>query len=118
MAVKRERGERISREPPFGYVFETLPTAAGDGAPLVVTRPNASEWHVIEVMRRARKNKMSYRQIAAELDALGHQPRRGSSWAHTTVRQVLKSLKNVPTPTRFADEPPAAIATAQELPRE
>src|SRR5262247_4063320 len=59
MGVKRSRGERISRHCPFGWEF------AADGQ-LV---ENAAEQAIIGIMRQLREAGMSYRAIAARLDA-------------------------------------------------
>ncbi|HMF12054.1 MAG TPA: recombinase family protein [Gemmataceae bacterium] len=77
--VKRSRGERISGHAPFGWDF-------GRGGRLV---RNAREQKIIPRERRLRAEGLSYRGIAARLDADGVRPKRGRRRVHTTVENVL-----------------------------
>jgi DNA invertase Pin-like site-specific DNA recombinase len=79
MDVKRSRGERISGHAPFGWDF-------GPDGRLVV---NAREQTIIARMRRLRAEGLSYRGIAACLDAEGILPKRGRRWIHTTIKSIL-----------------------------
>jgi site-specific DNA recombinase len=79
MNVKRSRGERISRHAPFGWDFTS------DNRLL----ENTAEQQVIGLMRQLRLAGMSYRAIAAQLDAEGVTPKRGERWVHTTIKGIL-----------------------------
>src|SRR5262245_5714541 len=79
MAVKRTRGERISRHAPFGWDFAT------DGK-LV---ENAKELETIRTMRQLRASGMTFRDIANELDRQGIAPKRASQWIHSAVAKIL-----------------------------
>ena len=79
MSVKRKRGERISGHAPFGWDF-------GPKGRLV---ENAREQRIIARMKRMQAEGMSFRGIAAKLDAEGIRPKRGKQWIHTTVKSIL-----------------------------
>jgi site-specific DNA recombinase len=79
MSVKRLRGERISGHAPFGWDF-------GPDGHLV---ENGREQKVIARIRRLRAQGLSYRGIAARLDAEGNFPKRGRKWIHTTIKAIL-----------------------------
>jgi len=79
LAVKRRRGERISRHAPFGWAF-------ADGKLVVVE----GEQRRLADMREMRAAGLSYRKIAARLDADGVAPTRGAKWVHTSVKGILE----------------------------
>lgn len=116
LAVKRGRGERISREPPYGFRFAS--SSAGKDGTLGRTRllPDDKEWDAIELMRQLRRAKLSFRDIAAELLARGFAPRRGSTWSHTTIRKILGMQRHAPRPEATNAPGPDDARGGAELP--
>jgi len=76
--LKRARGGYASGRPRFGY-------RASRGA--LVRVPE--EQTIIKRAKRLRKAGLSYRQIAARLDADGDSPRTGREWHPTMVARVV-----------------------------
>lgn len=81
LAVKRSRGERISRHAPFGSGFS-------QGS--VVHIPHEQE-HA-DMILLLRDQGKSLRQVAAHLNSLGVPTRLGRPWIHTTVKGILERL--------------------------
>lgn len=79
LAVKRTRGERISRHTPFGWDF------GPDG----ILIENAKEQEVIGLIRQLRQEQKSYRDIAELLNADATPSKRGKRWIHTTIKGIL-----------------------------
>lgn len=79
LAVKRANGQRISRDPPFGW-------DAPDGRTLI---ENPGEQEAIEYMRLWRHNGDSLRVIASRLDGQGVKPKRGGKWCFSSVAHIL-----------------------------
>ena len=50
------------------------------------------EQKVVTEMRKLRRKGLSYRQIAAQLDAAGWKPKRGESWHPHTVNRILQRV--------------------------
>ena len=83
--LKRSRGGYASGRPRYGY-------RASRGTLVKVPEEQA----IIKEAKRLRKAGLSYRQIAAHLDAEGHRPRSGRSWHPTMVARVVAAER----PTR------------------
>jgi site-specific DNA recombinase len=81
LAYKRDRGERLGTTP-FG--FKTP-------APGLELEPEPAEQAVIEHAVRLRRRGLSYRQVAARLNAEGAPTKRGARWHHTSVRNVVRA---------------------------
>jgi DNA invertase Pin-like site-specific DNA recombinase len=79
LAVKRKRGERISRHAPYGFDFK-------DGK-LVA---NVQEQQAIVRIKDIFTHGHSLRKIATTLNAEGIKPKRGDKWVHASVRAVLR----------------------------
>ena len=79
LAVKKSRGERVSRFPPFGWDIR--------GDMLVV---NAIEQEAIQRMKEWAAEGKPSREIAALMEETGIKPKRGGRWAHTSVCAILK----------------------------
>lgn len=77
--LKRQRGGYAEGKPRYG-------TKALNGS-LVV---DATEARVIDVARRLRRGRQTYREIAAALDAKGLKPRSGGRWSASTICDILK----------------------------
>ena len=77
--VLRNRHMRISRHTPYGRNLE-------DNGHL---SRNADEGEVIKRMATMRREGLTYRAIADELNAGGIPPKRGTHWIHTSVRSIL-----------------------------
>jgi DNA invertase Pin-like site-specific DNA recombinase len=80
LAVKRERGERISRHVPYGFRL------AEDGVRLVA---DEAEQGVIAIVRELHAAGMSERGIVAALAARGLVSRAGKPFAKTQVHNLL-----------------------------
>lgn len=81
LAHKKANSERVGTIP-FGYDL------AGDGKTLT---PNAAELEAASIMRQLRGDGLSYRRIAAELDARQVPTKKGSgTWTHTAVKSILE----------------------------
>jgi len=81
LAVKRSRGERISRHTPYGYDL------APDGSTLT---ENAAEQAVILDMARDHETGTSLAGIARKLNKAGVRPKRGREWSHKAVGAILR----------------------------
>ena len=82
MAHLRNQGKRISRHLPFGYDL------SADGETLT---ENGTEQAVIELMRNLRKNELTYRAIAKELETMGIRTKRGrATWQPKVIRDIIK----------------------------
>lgn len=80
MAVKRSRGERISRHAPYGYRFNR--------AGLLVVDP--AEQATLRQMRTLRESGLSFQRIAEALEGQGIRNRLGRPWTWKRVRAVLE----------------------------
>ena len=76
---KIRKGERCGK---IRYGFDL----ASDGRTLV---PNVEEQAGIERMRRLRREGLSFRKIALELDRHHFRPKEGGRWGFTSVRSIL-----------------------------
>lgn len=81
MAVKRRRGERVSRFAPTGWRF--------DGHRLV---EDAERMSALALARRLRKEGHSLRAIAAVLNAVGHRTQVGRQHHAMSVKRMLISV--------------------------
>lgn len=79
LGAMRKRHMRISRHTPYGRNLE-------EGGHL---SRNAQEGEVIKRMVTMRREGLTFRAIAAELNAGGVPPKRGTTWLHTSVRSIL-----------------------------
>lgn len=83
LAHKKSKGERVGTVP---YGFEL----AADGTNLV---RNEAEQSVIATIQTLRGRGMSYRAIAAELEAANIQTKAGlAKWSHTTIKSICDRL--------------------------
>jgi DNA invertase Pin-like site-specific DNA recombinase len=79
MAYKRQRGEKLGGDVPFGF-------AAVDGRLI----PDESEQAVIRVAQEHRQRGCSLREIAAKLQELGARTKRGlAKWNAAQVQRIL-----------------------------
>lgn len=76
---KRERGERISGEAPFGFRFE--------GATVV---RNPGEQEVMFTVQRLRKRKKSFQSICDYLERKGFLNRNGRPWSRQGLWQIFR----------------------------
>jgi site-specific DNA recombinase len=80
LAHKKANHERIGTVP-FGYDL------AADGIALT---PNSAELEAVKIMNDLRTAGLSYRRIAAELEARSIPTKKGSpTWTHTAVKSIL-----------------------------
>lgn len=79
LAVKRGRGERISRHPPFGYRF-------ADGK----LKLEPSEQRAVKAVLRLRKRGLSLRQISSRLAERGIFGRTGQPLSAKTIAEIVK----------------------------
>ncbi len=89
IAVKRSRGERISRDAPFGFSFVSGDRKNSLGETILKLAPCPRERTIIAKMKAWRRAGMSLREIAVALDIDGVVPRRGGKWAATSVEKIL-----------------------------
>ncbi len=83
LAHKRDRGERLGTTP-FGY------RTPGHRLPL---EPVAEEQVVVERILGLRAQGMSFRAIAAQLNAEGRATKRGGRWHHSVVASVARAAR-------------------------
>lgn len=79
LAVKKSRGELVSRQPKYGW--RTAPDA-------VHVEPDPDERRTIALVRRYREQGFSLRQIGAHLEAKGLRPRTGRNWHPQTLARL------------------------------
>jgi DNA invertase Pin-like site-specific DNA recombinase len=79
LAAKRRRGEKTGGIAPFGFT-------ADDNGKLI---PNENEQWIIRSIADLRRDGMSLRAIAAELNARGIGTKTGKAWAPQTVANAL-----------------------------
>jgi DNA invertase Pin-like site-specific DNA recombinase len=82
LAVKKSRGERVSREPGYGYRL------AADGKTL---EAHPAEQQTVACVRMHRAAGMTLRQIGAELTAAGMTPRNGGCWNPRTLWSIARA---------------------------
>lgn len=82
LAVKRTRGEHTGGALPFGYRL------AADGRSL---ESDPAEQEAIALIARLRSDGMSYRQLAAELNARGVVSKTGKRWNHVQLFQTVRN---------------------------
>ncbi len=80
LAVKRSRGEKISRHPPFGF--------ADDGEGHWV--PDRHEQKAVRLMVRWRDDGSSLADISARLERRGYHSRAGTPISRKTIAKTLK----------------------------
>lgn len=81
LAVKRRRGERVSGRAPIGF----RPAQDGTGRLVAVQR----EQEAVQLAVAKRAEGLTYRAVAAALEAAGYDARGGGSWDPTTVRGMI-----------------------------
>ena len=79
MALKKSRGERVSREPRYGWRL------GRDGLHLEV---HPQEQRAISLVRRYRRDGLTLRQIGRRLERYGLRPRSGGRWHPQTVARA------------------------------
>lgn len=80
MSAKRTRGERLGQVP-YGW------THSAEGKELV---PDRVELEALALMRTLAHEGLTFREIAAQLDARGFPPKRGGAkWSRSSVGQIL-----------------------------
>lgn len=82
LAYKRERGERWSGQPPFGFAFKKGKL-----------HPKKSEQEIIRRIRRLRRQGLTYRAIADRLNEDGIRNRNGKPFAFQSIAVVLKRVE-------------------------
>lgn len=100
MESLRARGERISRDAPYGWRFIAGDRRRPDGSAVHVLAPDQEERNVIAQMKALRRRGKSYRDIASWANERGIPTRRGGAWSHTSIRAICKAKfrKRTPTP--------------------
>ncbi|MGD0947666.1 MAG: recombinase family protein [Candidatus Binatia bacterium] len=86
LAVKKARGERISREPRYGWAL--LP----DG---VHVAPDLKEQRIVGLVRKYRRRGLALRQIGGRLLAAGLRPRSGRQWHPQTIASIVAAAPRV-----------------------
>lgn len=81
LAVKRDRGQRISRHAPYGYRF--------DGGRVV---PDDAEQRVIARARALKAQGMTFEAVAGELEVDGMLTRQGRPFAPSAVFKMLAAI--------------------------
>lgn len=80
LAHKRSKGERVGNVL-YGY------TLADDGVKLI---PDDVQQEAIQIIKALREDGMSFREIAAELNARNVPTQKGKPWIHTAVARIVK----------------------------
>lgn len=83
LSTKIKRGERVGAVR-YGYDL------GADGKSLV---PNASEQAAIALMRKWRREGVTLRGIAAELNSMGVPTKEGGAWAFGSVARILRRVE-------------------------
>lgn len=78
LKTKKERGERVSRYPPYGYQFEDN---------IVIEDPH--EQSVIKTARTLRDQGLSYRAIAKTLTQQGYRSRSGNPFFEMSISRMM-----------------------------
>lgn len=107
---KRQRGERISRDSPFGSSWQASGRVNADGEPILVAVPCAAELDAIRVMRNLRRHGWSLRKIARELDRRCIRPRNAASWCASSVKLILDSNRGHRLPAAAVEPAPEESA--------
>ncbi len=81
LAAMRANGKRVSRHAPYGYRLNSQGWVEDE-----------REQEAVQVMRTLRADGRSLRQIAAELERLGHHSRNGRRLSAQTIANVLKRV--------------------------
>ena len=80
LAHKKSKGERVGNVL-YGY------TLADDGVKLI---PDDVQQEAIQIIKALREDGMSFREIAAELNARNVPTQKGKPWIHTAVARIVK----------------------------
>jgi len=80
LALKKSRGERVSREPGYGWRL---------GRDRVHLEAHPEERRAIGLARRLRRDGLSLRQIGLLLERYGLRPRSGGHWHPQTLARAL-----------------------------
>lgn len=83
MRHKRARGEYIGGDAPFGYRIE--------GGRIV---PDEQETRIVDILYSLHADGMSWRSIAAELNARGITTRHGGKWQAVQVQRAVAHITN------------------------
>ena len=86
LAVKKKRGERISREPRYGWAI--MP----DGVHIAL---DAREQRIVGLVRNYRRRGLALRQIGRRLLAAGLRPRSGRQWHPQTIASIVAAAPRV-----------------------
>ncbi len=84
LQVKKSRGERISREPAYGYRLNATRTHV---------EVDHHEQRVVGLVRTYRQEGLPLRDIGARLTAVGLRPRSGGTWNPKTIRNIAQSAE-------------------------
>jgi DNA invertase Pin-like site-specific DNA recombinase len=88
--MKKAQGGYASGRPPYGY-------RASRGTLVEVPE----EQTIIRKVKKLRRGGLSFRRVAARLDAEGDRPRTGNRWHPTTVARIVATERpRSPTPRR------------------
>lgn len=87
--MKRARGGYAQGRPPYGY------RAIGGRL-----EPVPDEQAAIRLARRLRRQRLSFRQIAVELDENGYRPKNGGEWHPPQVARLIESRVSGATSAR------------------
>jgi hypothetical protein len=58
--------------------------------------PDTKEMQVVRLMFKLRQQGLSYRSVAAKLNALGKRTRSRTLWEHTVIRRAILNLESNP----------------------
>jgi site-specific DNA recombinase len=93
----RDRGRMYTSEAPFGR--RTVGQSTRGGCKGLALESNPDEERAIARVRELRAGGVSYRSIAATLEAEGMRPRRGSRWSLALLHQIATG-KRAPAPKK------------------
>ena len=85
LAVKRGKGERISKDAPYGYAF------TDDGRVV----EDEGEQEILALIRQYHAEGLSMRRMAAELAAQGFCNRKGNPIYFTQVARIVRDMSHV-----------------------
>lgn len=89
LLAMQAKGERIARNPPFGYKYiDTERINQNTGKLVKIMKANPTEQEAVGWIVRLRRSGLTYDQIGKRLEAKGYKPR-GKKWYPMSIRNIF-----------------------------